>query len=101
MTVLAKILRVVPSGYTKVVLEYDNKYEIVTILPNWNIVLKPGEQYYINILSTEAGKTKYYHNDTGEFMTHQYTQKYITEAVSAQPIHREISIYNDLEVGIK
>jgi hypothetical protein len=97
-TTKAKVLRVLPGEYTKVVLDTPDGLNIVTILPNWNLSVKPNEEYYITLTDTTAGVSTYYCNNSEEFKVHKYTSTYLTEAISVkEEIQNKIKLNHALE----
>lgn len=68
-----------PGGYVIYVflnLDYTkecNKYLMCTKYPNWETApIKIGDVGYLNVKEVEAGKDKWYNQETGSFIPYKY-----------------------------
>lgn len=90
------------NNYNTVVLKTDKGLKMAVILPNWNIKLINGREYYLELTQTLAGETSYV-DEYGNTVYHKYTNLYITKAVENEikeykPEDTTIKIINDLEL---
>lgn len=97
----AKVLRVEHGEYTKVVIECNDQYEILTIKPNWRLEIKEGKEYFIQIENTKAGETDWYDEATGEHILHRYTADYLHDAVMATEDKEKATAKTNLVFNLK
>lgn len=81
---MIKKLRVLAQDrgtYNTIVLEDSiGMLYMATVLPNWDIRLEDGKEYYLQLTETRAGETSYL-DEEGNRVYHKYTNTYITKSV--------------------
>jgi len=81
MIIKGKVLAQDGNDYNTVVYE-SNGLNMATILPNWNITVETGKEYFFMLAETLAGET-FYLDEFGNKVYHKYTNTYIYKAVEA------------------